>query len=1632
MRKITHLLLSNWLTITVVLLSFCNPSCEVSAQVVQADGTSAGDASVTPVSYTSSGTWLNRELGTPLRFGYHSEGYGTETGVVSLGSMFVSPLDDAVWFLDGQGTLSEDFGGGFNLGIGYREMVDFNRGGDSQRILGASFWTDGQSTKADNFFTALGFGLESLGESYDVRLNGTFPLSRTQVGDPTLIDFDTPVFSGYELFSGIEAITTDTAYSVVDAEAAKRVGDLDAWAILGVYYLGGGGADDAGFRAGMRGYALPDLAVTVQVTDDDIYHTNVMAGLTWFVGRTHSGNAPCGVLSDRFREPVWRNDFIATTAETTTRAAGNPLTDADTNALFNFIHVNSNAALGGDGTFENPFTTLAQAQGAQQDGSYVYVHSNSVLSGNFTPLDNVNVLGEGVNQDGDMVTHTVDSVELGTLTLPETSTGAGSLPAPIINGVGNVFTLANDNQINNFTINGGTNAVVGNGINAPQLANLDINTPTDTGLSFTGITGTAVVENTVTIDNAGNTGVLVDGGTDGMLLNARITDASGSSLIVRNRTGGTITYGGSIIDSGTDTDTAAGIVIEDNEDATINFTQVIDMTENLGININSGNFSALSITGNNVGTQITFAELLAESANADTVFMTHGGTLTINDANSMGLITNTGTGDAFRNIGNANTDFFSTITVATDITNSGGGNAVDISARADNNVSFSGDITDTDSEGISLVNNLDGTIAFNGLVTTNDSGANNGVTISGGGADVTYQFTDIVLNTTDGTGFKASGDGTLIVTSANGTNGVNASGTGSAVDIDGLTIGTGGAIFDTVSTSGSANEGVKLANLDGTAQVRIGSGTDPGDGGVIMSDGTGISINNANNVVVNNVRIDNSGNTGAGVVVTGQDAATDAVSLNGVEITTSGAANGFDINTNSDGTINATELVVTSEDGNAVNVTGNTGGTNIFTDLEATTTGTGTAVNVVNNTGTTTTINGMMLSATGTGNGLNATQKGTIAVTGDTEISVASGRAINLNDVTVDAAGVSIDKATVTGGTVDSVSLVNLAGTGAVTVGADTTDPGSITTTGRGVFIDQGTNNITVNTAVTANGAGRSLEVTNRTGGTVTYNSTTTDNATGMRIANNTGGTITVTDDLTFNTGANDSIAIAGNNGATVNFTDAGSIDLGTSSGNGVHLTGQNTNVSIAADIQGGTGTSVDIEGNATGNISGDITNTAGRSLRIHDLTAGTVNVSGNINDTGAGISVDNNSGGTVTVSGTSTLNTGANDALTVQDNTGGTFAFNNINATTSGGGDGVNVINNTGAEVTFSGMTINASGSGNGFTATGGGTLSATGTNNVTTATGTGVNINGMTIDGPGANFNRVNVNGATNGITLTNTTGGQIRVGRVVATQTDGDGGVINTTGSSIVLSGVTNAVFNDVTANADTGNAVSVTHTSSNNVNIVFDNLTSTTVGTSGNAVVVTDNGIGELDFTLTNSTIDTQVSNTVGFVFQAGNNGGEVDIRFTDNVITADGSSAFNANINQGTGDVQFLFTGNSLSNNDAADTAAFTVASNRTLNATIGTQGGGSANANGFTNGTGIGLHLTSNAAAARINLDLRGNTATGGGGIDYQLSETNGVFGVVDVNNTLTLQNQNIGTIDLDGKTPADFTNLAPPIKQVD
>jgi hypothetical protein len=164
--------------------------------------------------------------------------------------------------------------------------------------------------------------------------------------------------------------------------------------------------------------------------------------------------------------------------------------------------------------------------------------------------------------------------------------------------------------------------------------------------------------------------------------------------------------------------------------------------------------------------------------------------------------------------------------------------------------------------------------------------------------------------------------------------------------------------------------------------------------------------------------------------------------------------------------------------------------------------------------------------------------------------------------------------------------------------------------------------------------------------------------------------------------------------------------------------------------------------------------------VEISSVTGGSVALSGPIADTGLGIRIDGNSGGTFTLSGTSkVVNTGASPAVTLSSNTGATIAF-------TGGGLDIDVT------------------TASGFSATGGGTVTVEGAgNSVAATTGTPVTIENTTIGANGVSFVRVAADGGVNGIVVDDTGAGPFAV--TGTGTTDGSGGTLtNLTSDAVVL--------------------------------------------------------------------------------------------------------------------------------------------------------------------------------------------------------------------------------------------------------
>jgi len=148
-----------------------------SAQDVVMPAPAGMDNGVAPTTQYGGGSYYSQDLGTTLRLGYSTESYGQfGRGNFDVGTMRVFMFDEMAAFFDGQVTLNEAQGVGYNLGVGYRWMHYPGISQDAGRIGGVSLWTDGTSTREGNFFPQIGLSLESLGDMWDFRANGYLAL----------------------------------------------------------------------------------------------------------------------------------------------------------------------------------------------------------------------------------------------------------------------------------------------------------------------------------------------------------------------------------------------------------------------------------------------------------------------------------------------------------------------------------------------------------------------------------------------------------------------------------------------------------------------------------------------------------------------------------------------------------------------------------------------------------------------------------------------------------------------------------------------------------------------------------------------------------------------------------------------------------------------------------------------------------------------------------------------------------------------------------------------------------------------------------------------------------------------------------------------------------------------------------------------------------------------------------------------------------------------------------------------------------------------------------------------------------------------------------------------------------------
>ncbi|MER9290308.1 hypothetical protein NKI71_08695 [Mesorhizobium sp. M0510] len=760
--------------------------------------------------------------------------------------------------------------------------------------------------------------------------------------------------------------------------------------------------------------------------------------------------------------------------------------------------------------------------------------------------------------------------------------------------------------------------------------------------------------------------------------------------------------------------------------------------------------------------------------------------------------------------------------------------------------------------------------------------------------------TQVINLATSGSGIFTGGIQNLIVSNLGSGAGVAVNATGaSSFFVRNNTIAAGGNALDFSTTGAPAN--TLLLSIDGNTLQSTGSG--------LAASFAGQNINATDNSIA--IR------SFAGNKVTG-GAGSGGIAFNNVRFDSDGAG----------GTVSAGTLGIGNPgarvQGNGLSFTNTSGTLNLGTLSLANNGGTG----VIANTKTT-----------------NFTLNNSGGV-----VTTTNGAAFDLDPLTVNmtfatvsalggASGIIFDGVagtfTVTGGT----SITNTTGfgidaintnTGTFNFNTVTVNNVTVPNTGGGIRVQTGTLNVTGLANIdTTSGVGLS-----QAGGTTSFtNGVTIDTTAGTGILA-TGGTMGITA-----TAAAQTVNATG--GTAINLSGvAATIALdSTSSAGGVNNVSL-TNVSGALNLgtgalSGATGASFNVVGGtAAVSYSGTVNNSGAFSPALNVQSrlagAGLVALSGNLTASGLGVSLNNNAGGTVTVSGASNSFTGGGTGISITANTGGTYNISGASYAIgmSGGGLGVDIAGNS-APVTVNfnggGLAIVTS-AGAGFNATGTGTVSVTGVgNSIATGTGVAMNLSGVTVAATGMNFSSTsNGAGGNSAVVLTNVIGsGTINLGA---------GSLVGGSAATIAVSGGTaNLNYTGNVSQSNNATLVSVAGGHSGTLNFATGALSAT----NGTGLQL-DNADGIYSFvgttTLNGGNASVDILNGSGGTFNFG----------TGTSIISPSGTAFN--VNGGTATVTYAGTITQATTGQrmivVADTAGgsvnFTTAVENGLNDTGGT------------------------------------------------------------------------------------------------
>lgn len=539
--------------------------------------------------------------GTLFRAGvWTGPAVGRTDTIVPLEIMPYGFINNAMVFGSLRGFRASSDAWGMNLGGGLRYYAD-----RWDRIFGVNAYYD-YDNSSGGLFREVGFGLESLGQLWDMRANAYIPNGQTAKLLKTELVQGSQRFVGHQLLYD-NLLTFGNALRGVDWEIGVpipgRVPLRHNLKLFGGFYYYNGSTTEGftGWKTRLQADLVQNLNVSLEVSNDQVFDTNVVFGATWSYGGFKQPDDQRKTQFDRMTEMVRRN-YNVVVAQIPELDKGQIAINPLTNQPYFFEHVASYAnPVGMDGTVDHPWQNLTQAgtalnlaipNVADQAGNIIYVHANSVYNtapdNTVTLIPTVRILGEGNG-----VVHRVRVPNLGLISLPRATTFTNR---PIFeNQAGNGVTLvsgttAAPSEFSGFQIGDPTAptsgpkgiGIIGDGVANVIVNQNDVNFAQGDGVFLNNLTGTVTMLGT-TINNVGNTNTAIDsfhvvGGTGKVFFGlepvtqkrSEINNTGGYAVVIDGLLrGGTVDMTGSDVNDGvlatntTPAQTGGGVFLND-------------------------------------------------------------------------------------------------------------------------------------------------------------------------------------------------------------------------------------------------------------------------------------------------------------------------------------------------------------------------------------------------------------------------------------------------------------------------------------------------------------------------------------------------------------------------------------------------------------------------------------------------------------------------------------------------------------------------------------------------------------------------------------------------------------------------------------------------------------------------------------------------------------------------------------------------------------------------------------------------------------------------------------------------------------------------------------------------------------